>query len=300
MARATEPNAMVVVATWPQSRNVVISQDVFDDFSTYHSSVQGLELSEDTEVLEETEPSEETPLLEENKAAVEVVKAPNNSNYVPESATQGDHASVDLTSPRPLQYLIQNQGSNNEYDIRVGVQIIEPRLPSTDKPHLNIRPERSIPGAVQTIDDISSNTMRLFDLVGMQRPFSDSYRDQLLQAINHALHGIDQALHSMSNRGNKAELTLCRDKCRIAQEIVQHFKEERLELHINPGILRPATKYWLDNVKYTTFEESHLVLKSKNKHGELEETYRMPYPDIGQGKRFYFSYPSDCLIFFHR
>ncbi|KAI1358017.1 hypothetical protein F5Y08DRAFT_346119 [Xylaria arbuscula] len=189
MARATEPNAMVVVATWPQTSNVVISQDVFDDFSTYHSSVQGLELSEDTEVLEETEPSEETePLL--NKAAVEVVKAPNNLNYVPESTTQGDHASVVLTSPQPLQYLIRNQGSNNEYDIRVGVQIIEPRLPSTDKPHLNIRPERSIPGAVQTIDDISSNTMRLFDLVGMQRPFSDSYRDQLLQAINHALHGI--------------------------------------------------------------------------------------------------------------
>ncbi|KAI1181736.1 hypothetical protein F5B17DRAFT_423795, partial [Nemania serpens] len=258
--RATRHD-MEVVAKWPQNRDfLVIHQKVLQDYNPIrHPPSQELELSEETE-----------PLLKEVG-----VKELNNLDYVPLPEyyeETNDQASIDKTPLESLQYLIRKQGSRsvNEYDIRVDVRIINPLLPPNYRPRLEICPDR-ISGSVETMDDIRSYTMRLFDLVGMERPFSEPYKDQLLAAIKQAIHGI-------GDPSDRVALMQCKCKLMLAQDIVEGSQIQKLIVY------RPDSVWW-GNVKYTIFEESHLVLKGISK-GKLSTFWSLPYNDIGMGKKF--------------
>ncbi|KAI0388328.1 hypothetical protein F5Y17DRAFT_463816 [Xylariaceae sp. FL0594] len=72
--------------------------------------------------------------------------------------------------------LIREQG--NKYDIRVDVQILKPNYSSG-----------------------MSHTMSLFDLVGMPRPFSESYKKQLQSAIEQAILGYSAGVSDLALKG---------------------------------------------------------------------------------------------------
>ncbi|KAI1172972.1 hypothetical protein F4777DRAFT_559801, partial [Nemania sp. FL0916] len=274
---------LTVIARWPQTSDfLLIRAEAVEHFviSHYFQS-QGLDRSEEISVHGETESfltnaDTKVPLLQSRSAGYQeetsaehfvlrLKKDTDNLVPLPDFVRHHMKPTGEVIALQSLQYLTtcKPRFGSTEYDIHVDVQIINPSLqPSFESP-LEIFPGHTA-GAIETMENKERQTVRLLDLVGMDRPFSEPYKNQLLGAIEKALHGIQP--HELAQT--------CRSKLVVAQTIVTWPPVSRVYIYGREA------EY---DVKNTIFEKSELVLKGI-KQGKIRTLEKLSCEDILKGK----------------